>query len=88
MADSTLACMSWSRVDGSGALPAHVVKRGGRWLALTCAEAGERVASAAQALLALGRQKGEGGGNCKGGGWGARRLVVGFEGMDCPQGGA
>jgi len=59
MADSTLACMFWSRVDGSGALPAHVVKRGGRWLTLTWAEAGERVASAAQALLALGRQKGE-----------------------------
>jgi len=59
MADSTLAHMFWSRVDESGALPAHVVKRGGRWLTLTWAEAGERVASAAQALLALGRQKGE-----------------------------
>ena len=59
MADSTLAHMFWSRVDESGALPAHVVKRGGRWLTLTWAEAGERVANAAQALLALGGQKGE-----------------------------
>lgn len=59
MADSTLARMFWSRVDGSEALPAHVVKRGGRWLTLTWAEAGEAVASAARALLALGRQKGE-----------------------------
>ena len=59
MADSTLAHMFWSRVDESGALPANVVKRWGRWLTLTWAEVGERVASAAQALLALGRQKGE-----------------------------
>ena len=59
MTDSTLAHMFWSRVDESGALPAHVVKLWGRWLTLTWAEVGERVASAAQALLALGRQKGE-----------------------------
>ena len=59
MADSTLACMLWRRVDESGALPAHVVKRGGQWLTLTWAEAGERVANAAQALLALGRQESE-----------------------------
>ena len=38
MADSTLAHMFWSRVDESGALPAHVVKRGGQWLTLTWAE--------------------------------------------------
>ncbi len=59
MADSTLAHMFCSRVGESGALPAHVVKRGDRWLTLTWAEAGERVAEAAQALLALGRQESE-----------------------------
>ncbi len=59
MADGALAGLSWSRVDASGSLPAHSMRRGGQWLTLARAEVGERVRDAAQALPALGGKRGE-----------------------------
>ena len=52
----TLDRMFWSRVEASAGLPAHLVKRGGRWEALDWTEVGTIVRELALGLLALGRR--------------------------------
>jgi long-chain acyl-CoA synthetase len=59
MLDETLARMFWRRVEVSGGIAAHLVKRDGAWRRVTWREVGESVRATALGLLALGRHPGD-----------------------------
>src|SRR5262245_62676478 len=59
MASETLARMFWSRVEESGAMPAHQFKRGSGWVTLSWREVGDIVRELSLGLIALGRGKGD-----------------------------
>jgi long-chain acyl-CoA synthetase len=59
MTDDTLAGMFWRRIERSGARPAQLVKRDGRWHTLTWSEVGDAVRELGTGLLALGHRRGE-----------------------------
>jgi long-chain acyl-CoA synthetase len=55
----TLTGLFWARVEASGPTAAQLVKRSGRWDALTWSEVGSIVQEAAQGLISLGRRPGD-----------------------------
>ena len=59
MPAETLAAMFWSRVEESGALPAHRFKQRGLWITLTWREVGLITREVALGLIALGCEKGD-----------------------------
>jgi long-chain acyl-CoA synthetase len=59
VAEDTLARLFWRRVEGSPARPAQLVKRQGRWHALTWQQVGRVVRELAVGLLALDVKPGE-----------------------------
>ena len=58
-ADATLGRLFWERVEKSRALPAQMIKRSGRWYALTWTQVGEVVHRVGLGLLALDRKRGD-----------------------------
>jgi long-chain acyl-CoA synthetase len=59
MPNGTLAQMFWRRVEVSGDIDAHLVKRDGVWRRVTWREVGETVRDTALGLLALGHRPGD-----------------------------